>query len=238
MRQKPPSDIATLFVCTKNERQTKTAKERRRTRSQENPRRGSWKRQQSRELRGHTKCKIPKTTHSDQVVHSYIFASLTAGITFGAESCVGDRELRTAEELLVRSYYQFNTASYSKLRSEVWSGNLKYRAGRLRGNRLCRTFSFSRPAPALANTRISDTRYGAAAESRVPQIHSFMFRSGRFPPHTTTGWIYYRETTTQPEYANLILNEFDKNRRYEYLYWTLYQQFCIQAVRINQRGSK
>ncbi|CAL6081989.1 Hypothetical_protein [Hexamita inflata] len=49
-----------------------------------------------------------------------------------------------AEELLVRSYYQFNTASYSKLRSEVWSGNLKYRAGRLRGNRLCRTFSFSR----------------------------------------------------------------------------------------------
>ncbi|CAL6116117.1 Hypothetical_protein [Hexamita inflata] len=184
------------------------------------------------------KCKIPKTTHSDQVVHSYIFASLTAGITFGAESCVGDRDLRTAEELLVRSYYQFNTASYSKLRSEVWSGNLKYRAGRLRGNRLCRTFSFSRPAPALANTRISDTRYGAAAESRVPQIHSFMFRSGRFPPHTTTGWIYYRETTTQPEYANLILNEFDKNRRYEYLYWTLYQQFCIQAVRINQRGSK
>ncbi|CAL6081596.1 Hypothetical_protein [Hexamita inflata] len=28
-------------------------------------------------------------------------------------------------ELLVRSYYQFNTASYSKLRSEVWSGNLQ-----------------------------------------------------------------------------------------------------------------
>ena len=46
-------------------------------------------------------------------------------------------------ELLVRSYYQFNTASCSKLRSEVWSGNLKYCAGRLHGNRLCRTFSFS-----------------------------------------------------------------------------------------------
>ena len=45
---------------------------------------------------------------------------------------------------LVRSYYQFNTASCPKLRSEVWSGNLKYCAGRPRGNRLCRTFSFSR----------------------------------------------------------------------------------------------
>ena len=45
-------------------------------------------------------------------------------------------------ELLVRSYYQFNTASCSKLRSEVWSGNLKYCAGRLHGNRLCRTFFF------------------------------------------------------------------------------------------------
>ena len=43
---------------------------------------------------------------------------------------------------LVRSYYQFNTASCPKLRSEVWSGNLKYCAGRPRGNRLCRTFSF------------------------------------------------------------------------------------------------
>ncbi|CAL6109665.1 Hypothetical_protein [Hexamita inflata] len=122
------------------------------------------------------KCEIPKTTHSDQVVHSYIFASLTAGITFGAESCVGDRDLRTAEELLVRSYYQFNTASYSKLRSEVWSGNLKYRAGRLRGNRLCRTFSFSRPAPApekRSQTRGSRTHATAPLRkaSASPQLN-------------------------------------------------------------------
>ncbi|CAL6109667.1 Hypothetical_protein [Hexamita inflata] len=125
---------------------------------------------------GHMKCEIPKTTHSDQVVHSYIFASLTAGITFGAESCVGDRDLRTAEELLVRSYYQFNTASYSKLRSEVWSGNLKYRAGRLRGNRLCRTFSFSRPAPApekRSQTRGSRTHATAPLRkaSASPQLN-------------------------------------------------------------------
>ncbi|CAL5970440.1 Hypothetical_protein [Hexamita inflata] len=63
-----------------------------------------------------------------------------------------------AEELLVRSYYQFNTASYSKLRSEVWSGNLKYRAGRLRGNRLCRTFSFSR-----------GTCFSPSRQRRVPE---------------------------------------------------------------------
>ncbi|CAL6109691.1 Hypothetical_protein [Hexamita inflata] len=131
------------------------------------------------------KCEIPKTTHSDQVVHSYIFASLTAGITFGAESCVGDRDLRTAEELLVRSYYQFNTASYSKLRSEVWSGNLKYRAGRLRGNRLCRTFSFSRPAPApekRSQTRGSRThataplRKASASPQLNPQTPTEVFR--------------------------------------------------------------
>ncbi|CAL6081574.1 Hypothetical_protein [Hexamita inflata] len=63
-----------------------------------------------------------------------------------------------AEELLVRSYYQFNIASYSKLRSEVWSGNLKYRAGRLRGNRLCRTFSFSR-----------GTCFSPSRQRRVPE---------------------------------------------------------------------
>ena len=61
----------------------------------------------------------------------------------GPEDPKADGQGRRARELLVRSYYQFNTASCSKLRSEVWSGNLKYCAGRLHGNRLCRTFSFS-----------------------------------------------------------------------------------------------
>ncbi|CAL6108637.1 Hypothetical_protein [Hexamita inflata] len=41
---------------------------------------------------------------------------------------------------------------------EVWSGNLKYRAGRLRGNRLCRTFSFSR-----------GTCFSPSRQRRVPE---------------------------------------------------------------------
>ncbi|CAL6110218.1 Hypothetical_protein [Hexamita inflata] len=110
------------------------------------------------------KCKIPKTTHIKSC--SFLYFRFAHGwYHVRSRELRGDTDLRTAERLLVRSYYQLNTASYSKLRSEVWSGNLEYRAGRLRGNRLCRTFSFSRPAPALANTRISYTRYGAAAES-------------------------------------------------------------------------
>ena len=56
--------------------------------------------------------------------------------------------------LLVRSYYQFNTASCSKLRSEVWSGNLKYCAGRLHGNRLCRTFFLFALCSVLKRTQL------------------------------------------------------------------------------------
>ena len=70
--------------------------------------------------------------------NSVILAELLETPDSGSRDCGGALVL----ELLVRSYYQFNTASCSKLRSEVWSGNLKYCAGRLHGNRLCRTFFF------------------------------------------------------------------------------------------------
>ncbi|CAL6109687.1 Hypothetical_protein [Hexamita inflata] len=52
------------------------------------------------------------------------------------------------------------------------------------------------------------------ARKRPTDVQGLMFRFNRFPPHTTTGLGHCQVTTTQPEYANLILNEFDNNRRY------------------------
>ncbi|CAL6081598.1 Hypothetical_protein [Hexamita inflata] len=90
----------------------------------------------------------------------------------------GTRDAWKCRELLVRSYYQFNTASYSKLRSEVWSGNSSTALGDY-GEPVVPTFSFSRHllsppsrqrggpgAPAVSRSGEPSRRRGPESEER------------------------------------------------------------------------